>query len=388
LEWLPCLTPFSKLIKPKTMILRVVVPAYQKGLLFRKGKFIKVLSEGTHWLVPGDKVYTYEMTNAFVPPVDLNILLQDDELVAALEVVEVGNSEIALCYEQGLFKGVLGPGRHAFWRGIVERRFVIADVSKVDITEPIESAVLARPELAPFVRTYVVDSFEKGLLYIEGQFKTVLEPGVYRFWKNAIVMTVYKSDVRQLQMELNGQEMLTKDKAALRINFTVQYRVTDIFRAVENKEYDKQLYVLVQLALREQIGIYTLDELLEKRDVVAPAVMESVQEKAAQLGVTVTGCGIRDIILPGDVKEIMNGVLIAEKKAQANIIMRREETASTRSLLNTAKLMEENEMLYKLKEMEYVEKIADKINTLSVSGGGDLVGQLKQIFVPERAGKK
>ena len=83
-----------------------------------------------------------------------------------------------------------------------------------------------------------------------------------------------------------------------------------------------------------------------------------MKEKAEALGVEVAGFGIRDIILPGDVKEIMNGVLVAEKKAQANIIMRREETASTRSLLNTAKLMEENAMLWKLKEMEYVEKIA------------------------------
>jgi len=85
--------------------------------------------------------------------------------------------------------------------------------------------------------------------------------------------------------------------------------------------------------------------------------------------------------LPGDVKEIMNQVLIAEKRAQANIITRREETASTRSLLNTAKLMEENTMLYKLKEMEYVEKIAEKINNISLSGSGQIVDQLKQIFV-------
>jgi len=76
----------------------------------------------------------------------------------------------------------------------------------------------------------------------------------------------------------------------------------------------------------------------------------------------------------------MNQVLVAEKRAQANIITRREETASTRSLLNTAKLMENNEMLFKLKEMEYVEKIAEKINTISVSGGGQIVEQLKTIF--------
>jgi hypothetical protein len=84
---------------------------------------------------------------------------------------------------------------------------------------------------------------------------------------------------------------------------------------------------------------------------------------------------------PGDVKEIMNQVLIAEKRAQANIITRREETASTRSLLNTAKLMEENAMLMKIKEMEYVEKIAEKIHTISLSGGGQIVDQLKALFV-------
>ena len=82
----------------------------------------------------------------------------------------------------------------------------------------------------------------------------------------------------------------------------------------------------------------------------------------------------------------MNQVLIAQKRAQANTITRREETASTRSLLNTAKLMEDNEMLLKLKEMEYVERIADKINTISVSGGAQVVDQLKQIFVPVKTG--
>jgi len=77
----------------------------------------------------------------------------------------------------------------------------------------------------------------------------------------------------------------------------------------------------------------------------------------------------------------MNQVLVAEKKAQANIILRREETASTRSLLNTAKLLEDNPTLLKLKELEYVEKIAEKITAISVNGNGVLIDQLKQIFV-------
>jgi regulator of protease activity HflC (stomatin/prohibitin superfamily) len=168
----------------------------------------------------------------------------------------------------------------------------------------------------------------------------------------------------------------------LRINAWAQYRVANIEQALlGNRDYEKQLYVTFQLALREYVTGYSFDELLERKDNIAPKVLEAVKAQVEGLGVEVAGFGIRDIILPGDIREIMNQVLVAEKKAQANVIMRREETASTRSLLNTAKLMEENAMLWKLKEMEYVEKIAEKISTISVNGNGALMEQLKQIFV-------
>jgi len=92
---------------------------------------------------------------------------------------------------------------------------------------------------------------------------------------------------------------------------------------------------------------------------------------------------MKDIILPGEIREIMNRVLIAEKTAQANSITRREERASTRSLLNTAKLMEENEILWKLKEMEYIEKIADKVGEISISGGSNILNELKTMFTKQ-----
>jgi regulator of protease activity HflC (stomatin/prohibitin superfamily) len=88
---------------------------------------------------------------------------------------------------------------------------------------------------------------------------------------------------------------------------------------------------------------------------------------------------LKDIILPGEIRDIMNTVLVAEKKAQANVIARREEVASTRSLLNTAKLMEENATLYKLKELEYLERICEKVGNISV-GSGDLLGELREIL--------
>ncbi len=135
------------------------------------------------------------------------------------------------------------------------------------------------------------------------------------------------------------------------------------------------------MTLRAFVGGFTLDELLLKKDTISKDILDQVTDKISNLGLSVSDAGIRDVILPGDMKEIMNQVLVAEKKAQANSIMRREETAAMRNMLNTAKLMEENEMLWKLKEMEYVEKIADKIGKITISGGGNVINQLKDIFV-------
>ncbi|GAA5031632.1 peptidase [Marivirga lumbricoides] len=366
-------------------MLRKRINTGKVGLVFRNGEYKRVLTAGTWWISPFEELVRYDMDRPFHSAISLNILLRDEKLAELLEIVEVQDNEIALQYEDGKFKTVLTSGRYAFWKGIVNYSFVKSDLSKVEITERIEKSTFERRELLPYLRVFVVESFEKGVLYIDGKFERILTNGTYFFWKNSTPVKVDKVDLRQLQLELAGQEILTKDKAALRVNFVAQYKVVDIEKAmIVNKEFEKQLYTLIQLALREFIGTFSLDELLERKESVADFIMKSLSTKANALGVEVMDCGIRDIILPGEVKEIMNQVLVAQKQAQANVIMRREETASTRSLLNTAQLMESNEMLFKLKEMEYVEKIADKIGQITVAGNGQVLDQLKSIFAPTK----
>jgi regulator of protease activity HflC (stomatin/prohibitin superfamily) len=362
---------------------KVRINAGFAGLVFRFSNFRKAIPEGTYWLPPASKVMTYDMSKPFFPPVALDVLLRDEKLKEMLILVEVKDNEIVLQFENGIFKNVLSPGRYTFWKGLTDYGFVKADLSKFEITEDIPLGVLQQGDVLNYIRVFVVESFERGLLFVNAKFEKILETGVFYFWKNAVPISVMKADLRQMQMEVTGQEILTRDKAALRINFNTSYKVVDIEKAlIENKDFEKQLYILMQLALREFVGTLSLDELLENKQAVAEYVFDAISEKAGALGVQVIGCGLKDIILPGEVKDIMNQVLVAQKQAQANTITRREETASTRSLLNTAKLMEENEMLFKLKEMEYVEKIADKINTISLSGGNQVVDQLKAIFSP------
>lgn len=359
---------------------RVNIYAYQVGLVYKNKAYQRMLTEGAHWLWFSEEVVVYDKREAFWPPYDLNIYLQDEVLAETLIVLTVKDKEIALQYENGLLKKVLTAGRYAYWKSHTEYAFVKADTSDIHIPAEIGKAALQHPLVTPYVRSYIVENYEQALLFVDGKYVQMLESGTYHWFRNNTPVHVGKVDMRQLQMELNGQEILTKDKAALRLNAWAQYRVTDIRKALlQNKEYERQLYVSCQLALREYVAGLTLDELLEKKDMAGKTVLEAI--RTDELGVTLLHFGIRDIILPGDMKDIMNQVLVAEKKAQANLITRREETASTRSLLNTAKMMEDNPMLFKLKEMEYVEKIAEKVSSISVSGNSALIDQLKQIFV-------
>lgn len=358
------------------------IKAYNIGLVFKNGKCVRLLREGLYVKPLDAEIVVYDMRKPFLIN-DLNILLRNDELREALIIDHVLDNEIALRFDDGLYKQVLGPGKYAFWKEYTITTLVKADISKIAITEPIDRSLFTKADLAPYIRAFSVEPNESALLYVDGKLDRVLEAGSYHFWKNSIPVHLQRIDKRTQQMELAGQEILTQDKAGIRINFFARYQVTDILKALtENKEYDKQLYTLMQLVSREYIGKLTLDELLGKRNDIASEIQAVIAPQVASLGVSLLEFGVKDIILPGDLRNIMNQVLIAEKNAQANIIMRREETASTRSLLNTAKLMEENQMLFKLKEMEYVEKIADKINSISLSGGNDLAAQLKQIFVP------
>ncbi|MET0466176.1 MAG: slipin family protein [Chitinophagaceae bacterium] len=364
---------------------RVKVNAYQVGLVFKDGVYQRMLLTGKYWFWKNEVIITYDIAKQFLPPIELDILLQDKLLADILIVVEVKDNEIVLQYQNGLLKEVLTAGRYTFWKSMIPYEFVTADISKIDIPQYIDRAVLVSRQVAPFTRSVTIENYEEAVLFVDSKFDRILQSGVYYWWKNAIPVYVARIDKRQQALEINGQEILTKDKAALRLNAWAQYKVTDLQKAVlDNKEYDKQLYVSFQLAIREYVAGFTLDELLEKKDSISAFVLAQVKAKAENLGVVVLGFGIRDIILPGDVKDIMNQVLVAEKRAQANSIMRREETASTRSLLNTAKLMEDNAMLWKLKEIEYVEKITEKVSNINIGGNGLLVEQLKQLFVAHK----
>jgi len=351
------------------------------GLVFKNNELIKVLEKGTHWLLFNEKLITFELTKKAVFPVEFELLQHVNDLAEKLHMIEVKDQELVLVYINGIFKEVLTSGRHFYWNTLINYSFTRVNTKVLEIPETIDANLFSNYELAKFIRVFEVASHEEALLMVDDKFTQKLSAGTYRFWRNEKSVKIARVDLRQLQLEVSGQELLTKDKAAVRINFFANYKIVNSEKAIlDNKDHSKQLYVALQLSLRAFVGQYSLDELLAHKVTIAEAVFADVLAVTEDLGVSLLSCGIKDVILTGEMKEIMNQVLIAEKKAQASVITRREETAATRSLLNSAKLMEENKMLYKLKEMEYVEKIADKIGEITVNGNGGMVKQLKEIF--------
>jgi hypothetical protein len=358
------------------------VHANEIAISYKNGAVNQVYTAGKHYIGLFETTYSYEIGSQYDAPINMDIALQNKALAKVVDVIEVKENEIVAQYYNGLFQQILRPGKYVFFKNVYEHAYVRMDLSNYLISADIERSLIDHAAMSTYIRAFSVELFEKAVMFVDGQYKTILEPGQYKYFKNATTIHIAKADMRAIAMDLSGQEILTKDKAQLRMNFMVQYKVVDIVKyLVAYKEAEKQLYTTVQMAMRAVVGRLNIDELMEDKESINQQILAETIAHAESIGVQIISCGIKDIILPADIKAILNQVLIAEKKAQANIITRREETASTRSLLNTAKLMEDNAMLWKLKEMEYVEKIAEKINTISLSGNGQIVDQLKTIFV-------
>jgi regulator of protease activity HflC (stomatin/prohibitin superfamily) len=198
-----------------------------------------------------------------------------------------------------------------------------------------------------------------GVLFLDGEYTDLLPPGLYAFWRGAADAKVVEVDQREATLDVSGQEIMTADKVTLRLNALVTYRIADPRRAVCAVDDAKQaLYREAQLALRAVVGLRDLDALLADKDAVAREVEDLLRRRADELGLAVISAGVRDLILPGDMKELMNKVTEARKASEANLVTRREETAACRSQVNTAKLLADNPVLMRLRELEALEKIA------------------------------
>ena len=365
---------------------RIVIARHERGLLFRDRLLQAVLAPGVLRIADPHRrveVEIHDISRVEFTHPHLDVLARS--VPALLEdhfvIVRLGDDEAGLVYVDGVLTNVLPPGsRRYYWKDAAEVRVDPIDLgADPEVPEP-ALPLLARPRedsaiaRACYRYVYVAEVADRhvGLLLVNGRFVRTLDPGRYAYWTFNRTVKVEQIDQRLRPMEVQGQEILTRDKVTIRVNMTASYRVSDPVKARSTLDrFTDYLYRELQFGLRQAVGTRTLDALLEDKGQLDRSILDYVREKAAVHGIEVTGIGVKDLILPGDMRELFNQVVEAEKVAQANVIKRREETAATRSLLNTAKLMDENPTLMRLKELEALEKVADKVERLTVFGGLD-----------------
>lgn len=366
--------------------MRYVVNTYEMGLLFKNNSFVKALEPGIYKTMPFSKrwVLSVNMAEKFDPGYEFSLFLKDRLLAEKLEVIKLKDNEIALHYVDGNFKDILSGGTHAYFKTLKKHSFVVLDTTNPIIPGEVDLTIMSKDYFkkdgVKYITAYSIPTGKIGILTIDGSFIKTLTSGSHYFLKGKNNVELKIVDIRKQLLEVSGQELLSGDKVTLRMNFVCQYKVVDpTLAAVEFEDYEQQLYNTLQLALREYVSTRKLDELLAKKHEIGSIILNTVKPKEEHFGVEFIEAGVKDIILPGDIKDILNTVLIAEKRAYANVITRREETASTRDLLNTAKLMDENKTLYRLKELEYIERICDKVGNISLTPNAGILEQLRQI---------
>jgi regulator of protease activity HflC (stomatin/prohibitin superfamily) len=354
-----------------------IVSEKQRGLLIRDGRFIRMLEPGRHRLLDvmsRCEVELFDATGVFASPWAELIAKRNPEIAADyFTTVRVDEGKVAIVRMDGRASLLVRPGEAVYVWTVLKQ----VEVETFDAqTHPrltreqlvaFEKTTTVTPSSLSNIAVVSVGEAESALVFFDGELVETVGPGRYGYWQIGRKVTQKTVDMRPLPVEVTAQEILTRDKVSLRVTLTSFVKVSDVRKAaLATPDYQAHIYKLVQFAVREAVGGRTLDEVLNDRVTVDRQIVDHVRAALGDIGVDVTDLGIKDVILPGDMRELINKVVDAEKTAQANLIRRREETAATRSLLNTAKLMEDNPTLLRLKELESLERVTEKIGRIDV----------------------
>ncbi|MBZ0113690.1 MAG: slipin family protein [Thermoanaerobaculia bacterium] len=366
------------------MIRWIKIKQYERGFLYRDDVFQRVLRPGRHWVI--DPLFRVRVVRAsvretFIESSDLDVIVRTGALGDEARVLDLGEDQRALVWVDGRFVSVLGRGLWAVWTAFRTVEVEVVETRQSRFEHNALAAILNSPTAARFLEEVSVDAGWIGLVMVDGKLSETLGAGRYAFWRDVAKSRVLPVDLREQAIDVSGQEIMTADKVTLRMNAVVTYRVVDAVKAATTVEsYEQSLYREAQLALRAVVGSRELDTLLSDKDDVATELEGVVRERATSLGLEVEGLGIRDIILPGEMKTLLNRVTEARKAAEANLVTRREETAAIRSQANTARIFESNAALMRLRELEVLEKVAETSNLTVVLGENGLTDRVVKLL--------
>lgn len=220
-------------------------------------------------------------------------------------------------------------------------------------------------------RAVTILEYQQAIKFTNGRFVEVLGGGRHRIWHPRTSLQIV--DMREAQLAIPGQELVTRDGVSVKLSLAVRYRIADPRKALtEVESYLGATYVVLQVALREVIGGLTIDDVLSTRDALGSQVGDRSRGEIAEMGVDLLSVKVKDLMFPGPMKKVFAQVIEARQQGLASLEKARGETAALRSLANAARMVDASPSLLQLRLLQQ----------LASSAGNTLIVGLPQSSTP------
>jgi len=210
---------------------------------------------------------------------------------------------------------------------------------------------------------YIVPQWERVALIRFGKIEQITETGLHM--RIPIVDSLQRVDIRTQTIDLMGQSAITRDNISVIIDAVVFMKIEDPKKLIlQIQDYRMSVNKYAQTAIRNIIGTYDLDTLLENREEVAVKLKEEIDLLVKDWGIDITRAGLQDISLPPDMKRAFAVQAEAERESRAILIKANAEfQASEKLMLAAANMKDPNAM--QLRVLSTINDVSkDQSNTI------------------------
>jgi regulator of protease activity HflC (stomatin/prohibitin superfamily) len=211
----------------------------------------------------------------------------------------------------------------------------------------------------------VLNEYERGVVFRLGRVIKAKGPGLIILIP--AIDKMVKVSMRIVAMDVDPQDVITKDNVSVKVNAVIYFRVVDSIKAiVEVGNCSYAMSQLAQTTLRSVCGQIELDELLSERDKINSTLQEILDMHTDPWGIKVATVEVKHIDLPQEMQRSMAKQAEAERERRAKIINAQGEFQAAEKLAEASKIIEDHPMALQLRYLQTMREMSSENNTTTI----------------------
>ncbi|CAB5084984.1 Putative stomatin/prohibitin-family membrane protease subunit aq_911 [Olavius algarvensis associated proteobacterium Delta 3] len=211
----------------------------------------------------------------------------------------------------------------------------------------------------------VLNEYERGVIFRLGRVIAAKGPGLIILIP--IIDKMIRVSMRIVAMDVDPQDVITRDNVSVKVNAVIYFRVMDPTSAiVEVENYTYAMSQLAQTTLRSVCGGAELDELLAEREQINNQLQEILDAQTDPWGIKVSAVELKHIDLPDDMQRAMARQAEAERERRAKIINAEGEFQAANQLANAAEIIQKHPTALQLRYLQTMREMAAENNSTTI----------------------